>query len=239
VRALRPAFILLALPAATAIAGAATARTRPSAARGPLEREVTRLRRELSLAQGTAFYLRLDARTMRLSLVLGGVPLQEHALDAFEIGRPRVAFVPRSAPAGWDLQTYAAGRLEPARERDRIEVVAPAPSPSGDEAALEPSPPAIPPTAEEAYSVPSRYRIVFAGGVTVEVTARGGGRNRGLLRRGLDAVGLRLADLHGALRSSEEGRVSVRLRMAAEDAAALYRALPPDVGLVVVGLASP
>jgi len=118
-------------------------------------------------------------------------------------------------------------------------VVAPAPSPSGDEAALEPSPPAVPPTAEEAYSVPSRYRILFAGGVTVEVTARGGGRNRGLLRRGLDAVVLRLADLHDALRSSEEGRVRVRLRLAAEDAAALYRALPPDVGLVVVGLASP
>jgi len=238
VRASRSASILLALLAATAVTGAATARVRPSAARGPLEREVTSLRRELSLAQGKGFYLRLDARAMRLSLVLGGVPLQEHAIDGFETGRARVAFVPRSASPDWDLRTYAAGRLEPARERDRVEVVAPAPSPSGDEAALEPSPPAIPPTAEEAYSVPSRYRIVFTGGITVEVTARGGGRNRGLLRRGLDAVALRLDDLRDALRSSEEGRVRVRLRMAAEDAAALYRALPPDVGLVVVGLAS-
>lgn len=216
----------------------------PSAAALPapeklaLEREIALLRTELELGRGPDFYLRLDARTRRLTLMLKGVPLREHPLDAFEIGRPRVFFWRRSSPAGWDLHAWVGGELDPRRARDRVEVVAPAPSPNGDAAALEPSPPALPPTAEEAYSVPSRYRIVFAGGFSVEVTASGGGRNRGLLRRATDVLALRVDDLQTALRPSRSGRVRLRLRMSADDAALLYRSLPPEVGLVVVGLAS-
>ena len=51
--------------------------------------------------------------------------------------------------------------------------------------------------------MPSRYRILFAEGPTLEVTAEDGGRNRGLLQRAGDAVALRADDLVSAFRARE------------------------------------
>jgi hypothetical protein len=85
--------------------------------------------------------------------------------------------------------------------------------------------------------VPSQYRIVFAEGVSLEVRAKGaGGRNRSVLRRVADAVSLRLSDLGTAIGLGSRERVRLRVTLDAEDAASLYRSLPPDAGLVVVGL---
>lgn len=201
-----------------------------------LVREEATLRAELELARGGGFYVRLDARRRQLSLVLEGILLEDYSLEALATASPRVLFWRRPQPAGWELRSWDGGGLDPQRERRREEVVAPAPSPNGDAAAVEPSPPPVPPTAEETFSVPARYRIVFAGGLTLEVTAEDGGRNRGLLLRARDALVLRAADLLDAMRASGAGRVRIRVRMSAEDAASLYRSLPPDVGLVVVGL---
>jgi len=95
----------------------------------------------------------------------------------------------------------------------------------------------VPKSAEELYSVPSPYRIVFAGGVSLEVRAKGhGGRNRSVFRRVADAVSLRLSDLGTAVGLGAKERVRLRVTLEAEDAASLYRSLPPDVGLIVVGL---
>jgi hypothetical protein len=238
-----PSTLVLILTLATAARVVALDTPAGPAPEGPpdlrtiLEREAAVLRAELDLARGKGFYLRLDARSRQLSLMLEGVSLQDHALDALETALPRVLFWKRPPPPGWDLQSWGGGRLDPERERDRREIVAPEPSPNGGPATAEPSPPPIPPTAEEAYSVPARYRIVFAGGANIEVTAEGGGRNRGLLQRAADAAALRIDDILSAIRASGPGRVRIRLRMSAESAAALYRSLPPDVGLVVVGLA--
>jgi hypothetical protein len=120
--------------------------------------------------------------------------------------------------------------------------VAPAPAPSATAAepapAASPSAPPAPKSAEEAYSVPSPYRIVFAEGVSLEVRSKSGGtRNRSVVRRAADVASLRLADLASALglgRTKEQVRLRVTLE--ADDAASLYRSLPPDVGLIVVGL---
>ena len=95
----------------------------------------------------------------------------------------------------------------------------------------------MPKSAEESYSVPSPYRIVFAEGVSLEVRSQGeGGRNRSALRRVADALSLRLSDLGTALGLGAKERVRLRVTLEAEDAASLYRSLPPDVGLVVVDL---
>jgi hypothetical protein len=231
-------FILLAAGPAQGPAGS----NAPAADSAPgllqtVVRETASLQAELDLARGKGFYLRLDARRGQLALVLEGVAVEEHALDSLETAIPQVLFWRRPPPPDWDLKAYTGGRLEPDRERDRVEIVAPAPSPTSDDAAQEPSPPPIPPTAEESYSVPSRYRILFTEGPTLEVTAVDGGRNRGLLQRAGDALMLRAADIISAFRAQGAGRVRLRLRMSAEDAATLYRSLPPDVGLLVVGLA--
>jgi hypothetical protein len=201
-----------------------------------LRRGVELLRQERELAFGKAFYLRLDARTQRLALMLQGVVLDEYPVAGLEWGVPEVLFVDRRPPAGWDLAAFSKGRLEPARERDRIEVVAPAPVASPGPAA-SPSPPPTPKSAEESYSVPAPYRIVFAQRVSLEVRARGqGGRNRGLVQRAVDGARLRLSDLATALGIGARERVRLRVTLEAAAAASLYRSLPPDVGLIVVGL---
>jgi len=207
-----------------------------------VRREVEGLRVERDLASGKGFYLRIDAPRHRLALMLQGVALDDYAASRLEWGVPQVLFVDRHPGADWDAAAFSKGRLEPARERDRVEVVAPPPSASPSPAAAaadgaSPSPPPIPKSAEESYSVPSPYRIVFAEGVSLEVRSQGeGGRNRSALRRVADALSLRFSDLGTALGLGAKERVRLRVTLEAEDAASLYRSLPPDVGLIVVDL---
>jgi len=247
---MRARHLLLALPAALI---AVTGHTAPAAPGKPddpetarLRAEVERLRTEREVAYGKGFYLRLDASRQRLALMLQGVALDDYAASVLEWGVPEVLFVDRTPGADWDAAAFSKGRLEPERERDRIEIVAPPPAvPAArdggpDELRPEdavPSPPPVPRSAEESYSVPSPYRIVFAEGVSIEVQAKGGGgRNRSVFRRFADALGLRLDDLGTALGLGAKERVRLRVTLDAEDAASLYRSLPPDVGLVIVGL---
>ena len=236
-RALGP--LLFAVLAAGALATAAPPTQGkpddPETAR--LRAQVERLRRERDLASSKGFYLRLDAGGRRLSLNLQGVALDDYPVSGVEWGVPQVLFVNRGPGADWDAAPFSKGRLEPERERDRLEVVAPAPAAKASEPQPSPSPPAIPKSAEEAYSVPSPYRIVFAEGVSLEVRSKGdGGRNRSAFQRLVDAVRLRLSDLGTALGLGAKERVRLRVTLEADDAASLYRSLPPDVGLVVVGL---
>jgi hypothetical protein len=219
-------------------AEAASPERAPEAAPAALRHEVAQLRLERELSTGKGFYLRLDAGRKRLALMLQGVTLDEYEANGFELGVPEVLFVDRRPRRGWDTEAISKGRLDPERQRDRIEVVAPAPAPSGAQPAggATPAPPPVPKSAEETVSVPSPYRIVFAEGVSVEVRSSGVGRNRSWLRRQADALGLRLSDLSSALGLGTRDRVRLRVTLAAEDAAALYRSLPPDVGLIVVGL---
>ena len=236
----------LVLPLASAlalVAIAAAAPLAPGKADDPetalLRREIERLRTERDVASGKGFYLLLDAARPSLALRLQGVTLDEYAASGVAWGVPEVLFVDRKPAAGWDAAAFSKGRLEPARERDRLEILAPplAPAASPGSEAASPSPPPPPKSAEESYSVPSPYRIVFAERVSLEVRSKGeGGRNRSAFRRLADALSLRLSDLGTALGLGAKERVRLRVTLEAEDAASLYRSLPPDVALVVVGL---
>jgi hypothetical protein len=232
---------LLSTALALAAASAAGARSERAVEPGlrVLQREVAQLRRERELSAGKGFYLRLDAARERLGLMLQGVTLDDYGASGLELGVPEVLFVDRRPRPDWDTTPISGGRLEPERQRDRVEVVAPTPSTAEPRAAdaASPQPPPVPRSAEEAYSVPSPYRIVFGEGVSLEVRSRGDGRrNRTLLRRMVDAAGLRLSDLGSALGLGSRDRVRLRVTLEADDAASLYRSLPPDVGLIVVGL---
>jgi len=247
---MRAHYVLLALSAALVAATGEAAPAAPPRTDDPetarLRGQVERLRHERDLASGKGFYLRLDASHQRLALVLQGVALDDYAASTLEWGVPEVLFVDRKPGADWDARAFSKGRLEPERERDRLEIVVPPPAAPADRDAdpdapaaegEAPSPPPVPKSAEESYSVPSPYRIVFAEGVSLEVRTRGHGqRNRSVFRRFADALGLRLSDLGTALGLGTKERVRLRVTLEAEDAAALYRSLPPDVGLVVVGL---
>jgi hypothetical protein len=243
---MRPPPLILApfVALVAALGGAAPANPRkpddPETAR--LRGQVERLRHERDLASGKGFYLRLDASHGRLALMLQGVALGDYAARDLEWGVPEVLFVDRRPGADWDAAAFSKGRLDPEREHDRVEVVAPAPAPAGTAPTEEPSPspPPVPKSAEELYSVPSPYRIVFAEGVSVEVRAQGQGRrNRSVFQRFADALRLRVSDLGTALGLGAGERVRLRVTLEDEDAAALYRSLPPDVGLIVAGLPAP
>ena len=235
---------MLVLPLASAlalVAIVAAAPPAPTRADDPetaqIRREVERLRHERDLASGKSFYLRLDAGRPSLALMLQGVTLDEYAASGLAWGVPEVFFVDRRPAADWDAAAFSKGRLEPVRQRDRLEVVAPLPTTGASPDAASPSPPPPPKSAEESYSVPSPYRIVFAESVSLEVRSKGeGGRNRTAFRRVADALRLRLSDLGTAVGLGAKERVRLRVTLEAEDAASLYRSLPPDVGLVVVGL---
>lgn len=223
--------LLAPSPAGAGAAAAAPADPQTEA----LRRETTLLRRELELAASAKFYLRLDAQRGSLALMLKGVVLDDYALVSLESASPRVLFVPRRPTQDWTLRSYSKGRLAPERERDRIEIVVAAPAPEAS-----PSPPAVPQTAEESYSVPSPFRIEFDEGLSLEIAAPGGAAlNRSWLRRGGDRLRLRWRDWRAALSSGAADRVRLRAELAAADAAALYRSLPPDVALLVVGLPAP
>jgi hypothetical protein len=200
---------------------------RAAVAQDPLAREVDRLRAELQLAREGAFYVRLDPVGRTLELALGGAVLERYPTLAIERGTPRAAFRRRDAPDAWDRVGYHGGRLEPPRERERVEIRPPA--------GAAPAPPPLPPTAEESVSVPARWRVVFAEGLSLEVEAPGGARHRGPLRRTADVLALWWRRLEDAVARGERGRVWLRVRLSDEHAAALYRALPPDVGLVLAG----
>jgi len=229
-----------ALVAALGAAAPADSRKPDDPETARLREKVERLRHERDLASGKGFYLRLDAGHGRLALMLQGVALDDYAAGNLEWGVPEVLFVDRRPGADWDAAAFSKGRLEPEREHDRVEVVAPAPAASPASAEPpSPSPPPVPKSAEELYSVPSPYRVVFTEGVSLEVRAKGhGGRNRSIFQRFADAVSLRLSDLGTAVGLGAKERVRLRVTLEAEDAAALYRSLPPDVGLIVVGLPS-
>jgi hypothetical protein len=235
-----PRLFAAALLAALTASAAPAAPRKDDSATAALRRRVEELRVERRLADGRAFYLRLDAGARRVALMLQGVALDDYAVAGLEWGVPQVLFVDRGLPADWSLRAFSKGRLDPARERDRLEVVAPAPASPGPSPEATPSPPPVPKSAEESYSVPSPYRVRFAEGVSVEVRSRGAGaRNRSLPRRAADAVRLRLADLATALGLGTRERVRLVVTLEPEEAAALYRSLPPDVGLLVVGLSPP
>jgi hypothetical protein len=226
----RPRLLALLLGAVVAAAAAgAPSKKDEGPETAALRRRVAQLRQEREVASHPGFYLRLDASRRRLALMLEGVTLDDYEARALEWGVPQVLFLDRRPPRDWDRGAFSKGRLEPAREHDRIEIVAPSPAEGAS-----PSPPPPPLSAEEAYSVPSTYRIVFSEGVSLEVRAKAeGGRNRSALRRVADAAFLRLGDLVSALGGE---RVRLRVTLEDEDAASLYRSLPPDVGLLVLGL---
>jgi hypothetical protein len=85
--------------------------------------------------------------------------------------------------------------------------------------------------------VPSPYRIGSPRGSSLEVRPRrGDGDATAPCSALLDAARLRLSDLGTALGLGARERVRLRVTLEDDDAASLYRSLPPDVGLVVVGL---
>jgi hypothetical protein len=196
-----------------------------------LQQGNARLQRLTELAAGKEFYLVFDPAKPDLALMLRGAELQRYAVLGMMLGRPRVAWRTRSEPAPWQGEIWKAGALEPSRQIDRLVLEGPEP---GKAETAEPTPPAIPRTAEELYPVPSRYLIRFADGLSVEIRPREADANLGRGARFRAWWSAKWRDAAAATFSSGRDAIRLRLVLNPKDAESLYRALPPDVKLIVL-----
>jgi hypothetical protein len=221
--------------AAVALAALPVRAQAPTSEIEQLRRENALLQHRLELANGDKFYLVLDPATSSLKLMLKGAVLQDYAMQALEIGAPRVAFATRSLPDGWRGRVWERGNLVPPRELDRVEIIAPPPSKNADEDNAPPVP--IPQTPEEKYPVPHRYHVRFEGGLSIEIRRFGEQEDKTGFWAGLGkSLGNWWADAKAVLSRSSPEADDIRLRVLLRpaDAESFYRALPPDTRLLVL-----
>lgn len=189
---------------------------------GVLEAETALLEKRIELASSDVFHLFLDPTASELKLMFGGAVLQKYPVAAIEIGRPRIVFVVFSDAPPWQAVIWEHGTLVPPRPIEELAVRPPTPG------AEELPPPVIPPTAEEAISVPLRYRIRFDGGLALEVVRQDGAAGGTWTR-----VRGRLREMTSMLRPSDRDTVRVRVVLDRSDAESLYRSLPPQSKLLI------
>lgn len=218
-------------PAAPADAGD------PRAEAARLQQTNAVLQRQIELAGGKAFYLVLDPSAPDLALMLRGAELQRYGVRGLQVGQPRVAWADRRDAQPWQGVIWNAGTLDPLRQVDRLVIQQPEPPKEGE----EPEPPPVPPTAEELYPVPSRYHIRFLDGLSIEIRPLDADAEAGRFARLWAWWTAKWHDVAAALGSADRDLVRLRIVLAPDDAESLYRALPPDVRLIVLpgNLAAP
>lgn len=197
-----------------------------------LARQNSALESLADLAAGPDFYLVLDPHGRHLRLMLGGAELRRYAVLDVRVGRPRVAFVPRSATMTDGV--LRGGALRPARHARRVSITPPTAADVELNVEAEAVPP-LPPTPEEAYPAPWRYLVRFDSGSTLELRGPDAEGARGALTRLASRWSTYWSDLWAAVTSRGDG-TRFQVTLSADDAGALYRALPPNVGLVVCPL---
>lgn len=200
-----------------------------------LATRVAEAERQLDLASSDTFSLVMEP-FIRLTLMYGGAVLQEYPVAGGDVGRPRILFleVGREDVSGdWCSRVWRNGTLVPSS------ALVDSPGESGRPLVDGAGAPAIPPTVEEAIPVPRRYWIRFDGGLAIEVEGVG---EPDVNRKASDAsrweqLQDHWQDLWTGLRSDRDD-VRVRVRIARATAEALYRSLPPQVSLIVLGSAA-
>ena len=195
-----------------------------------LQRSTAMLERQIELATGKEFYLVLDPAAPDLALMLRGAELQRYSVLGLTVGRPRLAWVDRSGGRAWRGVIWTGGELDPARPGQRVVVQEREPAQAG----AEPTPPPVPPTAEERYPVPLRYRIRFADGLSVEIRPREADVNAGRWVRMRTWWSAKWRDVLAVMRTRDRDALRLRMVLSPKDAESLYRALPPDVRLLVL-----
>lgn len=175
---------------------------------------------QAELAEQDAFYLVLELASKKLSLRFHGALIREYAVEAISVGRPRVLVRSTDVEGEWRGRVWHQATLDPPLEVSRT-VIEP---PTGE--MVEEAPVAVPPTPEERFPAPERYRVRFAEGLALEVHS--GARGSASWREPFLQV----------WRAGQDG-LRLRLQMSPGDAGALYRSLPAGVSLLVVDQAAP
>ncbi|MCX6545954.1 MAG: hypothetical protein NTV05_16275 [Acidobacteria bacterium] len=196
-----------------------------------LQRVNSLLQRKVELAGSKQFYLVLDPGASDITLMLRGAELQRYPVIGLQVGQPRVAWFARRDPKPWQDAIWMHGELDPPRAIDRFVIEA---APPGKDTA-EPETPPVPPTPEELYPVPSRYQVRFADGRSIEVRPLDADVQAGRLARLRASWSAKWHDAAAAVAGAERDAVRLRIVLNPKDGASLYRSLPPDVRLVILG----
>jgi hypothetical protein len=221
---------VLLLTAASISAGASTSAPAPTQGElARLSRENELLKQQLDLAKAKEFYILLDPKAQKLTLMYHAALLQQYRVEGIEVGVPRIVYHARSDSSGWAGRIWEKGTLDPARDLDRVEVQAPTPTKEGTELEVQ-----VPPTPEEKYPVPPRYHIRFAGGLSIEVRPPGTDAQRGFWSRLSSSFSTWWTDAKEAASPAPSDTVRLHVVMSKKDAESLYRALPPDTRLLVL-----
>jgi hypothetical protein len=188
-----------------------------------LRDRVTVLRHRAVMARQGRELLLLDPGNATLTLYLGAAALKAWRVQGVEAGARRFALSPPDE--GWRTRLWQNPHLNPPVQRERRLIVSDSvvpPDPAGEVDW-------IPPTPEEAVPTPSRFVVHYAGGLGLEVVAEGADS--------LVAKGTMVEEAVAALREFHPDnldRYRIRVRMAAEDAGALYRSFPDQAALVAL-----
>jgi hypothetical protein len=195
-----------------------------------LQRVNSLLQRQIELAGGKEFYLVLDPGASDITLMLNGAELQRYPVIGLQVGQPRVSWMTRGDKRSWQDVVWSQGQLDPPRQIDRLVIQA---APPGKDAA-EPEPPPVPPTPEEMYPVPSRYRVRFDDGLSLEVRPLDADQQAGRLARLRAWWSAKWHDTVAAVFHRNRDAVRLRIALNPKDAASLYRSLPPAVRLIIL-----
>jgi hypothetical protein len=163
------------------------------------------------LAANDDAYLVLDMAASEIAIALHGVPLRSFPVLAAEI-----TAAPERSVDIWE--THRAGTFSPARIEmppEELPLVLEGETESVVQIHLVP---------EKRFPAPPEYRLSFATGLLIEIYSEEGASSAD---RGL---GARIASWFG---KEPESMPTLRIRMDAAPAGDLYRALPPEVALVI------
>jgi hypothetical protein len=195
-----------------------------------LQRVNSLLQRQIELADGKEFYLVLDPGASDLTLMLSGAELQRFPVIGLQVGQPRVSWIARRDARPWQDVVWSHGELDPPRQIDRLVIQAAPPSKD----AAEPEAPPVPPTPEEMYPVPSRYQVRFDEGRSIEVRPLDAAQEAGRLVRLRAWWSAKWRDTVAAGFGRDRDGVRLRIVLNPNDAASLYRSLPPAVRLLIL-----
>ena len=182
----------------------------------------TALAAQVELAEQDSFYLILELGPKRLSLRYHGAVVRDYPVEAISLGRPRALVRAVEVDGAWRGRVWREATLDPPLEVSRTVIEPPASADTEVE-----TPPVIPPTPEERFPAPDRFRVRFAGGLALEITSREAGRRAGL------------GEAFGNAWNAGQDGLRIRLQLPAADVGALYRSLPAGISLIVVDRAAP
>lgn len=216
----RASGLVFALGALVALGGVGLVRAQEPSAED-LARETAKLELRLEAAKEDGTYLVLHQATDALVVMLQSVTLREIAVLDADVGAPRTLFMTRKGPRDLAGRIWRAGRVDPPLVVHRREIIVEKidPDPTGQEEI-------VPPTPQEAYPAPERFRVRFEGGLEMLVLSyRGPEGERASARLGSTDW---FRERWETLWPSKASPLRLRLLLDAKDAAELWRSLPQD-----------